>query len=146
MNATPTPHRQTVAAYRPTARASSSDRFGPTLVELLFVLTACVLFSFRFTGLLSAIVVGFVFWRSDHSLPHYFAMALTAVVFLAPYDLRLAGSAQHYGTSTHVVSVVPVFGSHQIAHSSIRKNWPEYYTSHIVNYPRWVLSVDLGKL
>ena len=144
---TASPYKPTTETETPIAnRAVTSNRFGPSLVELLFVLTGCLLFSFRFTGLIAMLAVAVVFCRTDRSLPRYTAMILTAAIFIAPYDVRFAGSTQHYGTSTQAASVVPVFGCCQTAHSYIRARWPEYYTSHIPNRPKWILSLDLGKL
>ena len=151
---TASPYKPTTATRASTTnRADNSTRFGPPLVELVVVLSGCMLLSFRFTGLIAIFAVAYRFSSASSHLPCLASVpmagsfcARAAAVFIAPYDVRVVGSTQHYGASTQAVSVLPVFGCCQTAHSHIRTQWPEYYTSHILNRPKWVLSLDLGKL
>ena len=140
--------------YEPTINTSVGDakhdvtsrRFGPTLVEFVVVVVLFSLFSFRFAGIPVIALAGVVFWRSRASTPRYAALILTVSAFLLPMDVRFASSAMHHGTSTTSVRVVPAFGAEMTAHTNIRRSHTEYYTSHIINRPRWIVSIDFSRL
>ena len=125
---------------------SDKAQGGPTLIELVFILSLCLLLSFRFTGLLAIIGLGVVFLRTTRAVPRYVALALTTLIFVAPVDLRFAQSNGHHGTATRFASIVRAFPAGHTAHSSIRKRHAEYYTSGVLNRPTWILSLDYSKL
>ena len=121
----------------------ASSTTGPTLIEFLSALFVATIFSFRFIGVGGIVVFIFVLTKTKKPTTQWIAFCCAFAMFILPIDVRFTNTTLHHGEPNSFVSISPVFASGP-AHSLIRQRHSEYYTSHTINRPRWVVSFDVG--
>lgn len=133
-------------SIRENKRVSSDSKEppkGPFLIEFMLVVLVLSFVSFRFFGCLTCVLLLCVElrFRCGRMIKHGYLFLIT-LVFLLPIDIRLASSRSHFGTSTQFIRIVRAHPAGHAAYHSILKREGEAYFLHMLNPPRWIISVD----